>query len=115
MKGFSFLVDVNLPKYFSFFDSDQFEFVTDINDSMTDASIWNYALDNNLVIVTKDADFYHRCLLTEISPKIIHFQFGNYSLRQMHVYFQKNWGTIVSKLSDAKMIIASENSLEIVY
>ena len=56
----SFLVDVNLPKYFSFFNNTDFIFVSDINLQMTDTEIWNYALENNFVILTKDVDFYNR-------------------------------------------------------
>lgn len=35
----SFLVDVNLPKYFSFFNNADFIFVSDINLQMTDTEI----------------------------------------------------------------------------
>ena len=54
----NFLVDVNLPKYFRFFNSDNFIHDVDINPCMTDTEIWNYALNNNLVILTKDSDFF---------------------------------------------------------
>jgi len=74
----SFLVDVNLPKYFSFFNNTNFIFVSDINLQMTDTEIWNYALENNFVILTKDVDFYNRFLVSEITPKVIFFQLGNY-------------------------------------
>ena len=41
-----FLVDVNLPKSFSFFNHPNFIFVADINVQMTDNQIWNTALEN---------------------------------------------------------------------
>ena len=69
----SFLVDVNLPKYFSFFNNTNFIFVSDINLQMTDTEIWNHALENNFVILTKDVDFYNRFLVSEITPKVIFF------------------------------------------
>lgn len=53
-----FLVDVNLPKYFNFFNKSDFIFVVDINEKMSDREIWNYALDNRFIIITKDSDFY---------------------------------------------------------
>jgi len=34
-----FLVDVNLPKFFSFFNEDNFVFVSDLNLKMTDLEI----------------------------------------------------------------------------
>ncbi|MCD4773205.1 MAG: hypothetical protein K8R41_07485 [Bacteroidales bacterium] len=42
---YSFLVDVNLPKYFQFFNTDKFFHVVDIDHSMTDSKIWQYALN----------------------------------------------------------------------
>src|SRR5690554_6729498 len=86
-----FLVDVNLPKHFSYFNSQEFVFVSDINSSATDAFIWNYALESNLVIVTKDTDFYSKFLLEKKAPKIIQIRLGNCSLKELHSYFEKHW------------------------
>jgi len=48
-----YLIDVNLPKYFSFFHSPEFEFVIDINAKWPDRDIWDYAREHGLIIVTK--------------------------------------------------------------
>jgi predicted nuclease of predicted toxin-antitoxin system len=80
----SFLVDVNLPKNFSFFNQPNFVFVADINLQMTDNEIWNYALENNLIILSKDVDFYSKFLLSSLSPKVVYLKLGNYSLKQLH-------------------------------
>lgn len=53
MSSLRFLVDLNLPKYFKYFNNSDFEFVIDINPLMSDLEIWNYALKNNLVILTE--------------------------------------------------------------
>jgi len=84
--NFSFLVDVNLPKYFSFFNEQNFTFVSDINLQMSYTEIWNYALKNELVILTKDTDFYNRFLISSTAPKIIYFQLGDFSLKQLYQY-----------------------------
>ena len=110
--SFSFLVDVNLPKYFSFFNENRFVFVSDIDLQMTDTEIWNYALKTELVILTKDTDFYNRFLVSENTPKIIYFQLGNCSLKQLHQYFNDNWEKIQSKIENSKLIIAKENHIE---
>lgn len=60
--SYRFLIDVNLPKHFAFFNSQEFGFVVDINGAWSDKDIWHYAKQKQLVIVTKDTDFYHRCL-----------------------------------------------------
>jgi predicted nuclease of predicted toxin-antitoxin system len=72
-----YLVDVNLPKYFSPFNSPDFEFVADLGLRLSDGKIWEYASLNNLIILTKDTDFYYRCITSENPVKVIHFQFGN--------------------------------------
>lgn len=110
----SFLVDVNLPKFFSFFNSNEFIFVSDINLQMTDTEIWNYALENKLIILTKDTDFYTRFLISGNAPKIIYFQLGNLSLKQMHHYFNDNWEKIQSEIDNSKLIIAKEAKIECV-
>ena len=87
-----FLIDVNLPRYFKYFHSPEFEFVSDIDTKMSDQKIWDYACAEGLIILTKDSDFYTRCVLSANPAKVIHFQFGNYTLNQLHVFFEKNWG-----------------------
>jgi len=52
-----FLIDANLPYYFSLWNNEDFIHVKDIDDSLTDDAIWNYAKQNNLTIITKDSDF----------------------------------------------------------
>lgn len=110
--NFSFLVDVNLPKYFSFFNDNCFAFVSDINLQMSDTEIWDYALKNELVILTKDTDFYNRFLVSSTAPKIIYFQLGNFSLKQLHQYFHDNWGKIQSEIENSKLIIAKDSYIE---
>lgn len=53
----SFLIDVNLPYYFSIWNTDEFIHQKDINDEWSDEKIWNYAKENNLTIISKDSDF----------------------------------------------------------
>ncbi|WP_310378595.1 DUF5615 family PIN-like protein [Flavobacterium sp.] len=109
---FSFLVDVNLPKYFSFFNDNRFAFVSDIDLQMSDTEIWDYGLKNKLVILTKDTDFYNRFLVSSTAPKIIYFQLGNFSLKQLYQYFNENWDKIQSEIENTKLIIAKENHIE---
>ena len=68
-----FLVDVNLLKMVSFFNEENFFHLVDIDPQMSDQHIWEYALQNKFVILTKDADFYHRILTSSQCPKVIFF------------------------------------------
>jgi len=110
--NFSFLVDVNLPKYFSFFNDDRLIFVSDIDLQMTDTEIWNYDLKNEFVILTKDTDFYNRFFFSENAPKVIYFQLGNFSLKQLFQYFNDNWEKIQSEIENSKLIIAKDTYIE---
>ena len=109
-----FLVDVNLPKYFHYFNNDSFIFVADLNPRWTDQEIWNYALENNLVILTKDTDFYNRYIVSEKSPKIVYFQIGNHTLQELHLYFKANWEYIIEALSNSNLIIATDQKIVLV-
>ena len=108
----SFLVDVNLPKYFSFFNDTNFIFVSDLNLQMTDTEIWDYALKNSLVILTKNVDFFNRFLVSENAPKIVYFQLGNFSLKQLYQYFTDNWTIIQSEIEHSRLLIAKDNHIE---
>lgn len=114
MNSYAFLVDVNLPKHFSFFFADNFEFVIDINGKANDRDIWNYAKRKNLVILTKDSDFYDRCLIDENPPKVIYFKLGNMLLKELHYFFTSYWEEIVGYLPNSKMVIVSQKHIEII-
>ncbi len=66
-----YLIDVNLPRYFSLWAGDGYEHVVNINDELKDSEIWFYARENNLTIVTKDTDFSEFVLLSKPPPKVI--------------------------------------------
>ncbi len=45
----------------------------------TDIAVWQYAAQNSLVIVTKDADFHQRSFLFGHPPKVVWIRVGNCS------------------------------------
>ena len=110
----NFIVDVNLPKYFNFFNHPQFIFASDINNRMSDTELWNYALQNNLVILTKDTDFYSRSLIATEKPKVVFFKTGNMKLADLNSYFLKNWGSIQQHIQNNFLVIANVDSIDVV-
>ena len=44
-----------------------------------DDAVWNYAVANNLIIVSKDSDFHDRSLLRGAPPQVIWLRVGNCS------------------------------------
>lgn len=111
---YSFLVDVNLPKYFKFFNNDKFIHIVDIDPLMSDTEIWEYALSNKLVILTKDSDFYYKFILSKQCPKVLYFLVGNMTISQLHQYFEINWKNIISKLASGDLLLANQTSIEII-
>lgn len=56
----------------------------------TDTTLWNYAQDNNLVIVTKDSDFYERLTIKGSPPRLIWIRTGNVSTAFLLELFRVN-------------------------
>ncbi|MDZ7624209.1 MAG: DUF5615 family PIN-like protein [Ignavibacteriaceae bacterium] len=114
VKEFQFLVDVNLPKRFNFFNSPLFTHIVDIDAHMTDQQVWDYAIENEKVILTKDADFYDKFMSSEVSPKVVFFQLGNLSLKELHNFFMINWGDIISHLEEGSMIVVKKDQIKVI-
>lgn len=90
-----YLIDVNLPYYFSLWNSEEFTHQKDINDQSSDEEIWQYAKNNNLTIITKDVDFSNKILLNEPPPKVIHIRFGNMKMNEFFGTMNKLWKDIL--------------------
>ena len=58
-----YLIDANLPRWFSLWAGGDCEFVHDLGADWSDSKIWDYAAANGLTIVSKDADFSDRALI----------------------------------------------------
>ena len=111
----TFLVDVNLPRFFRQFQTDEFIFVFNINQELSDSDIWQLAIKSEYVILTRDLDFYHKAKDSIDFPKIIVCRFGNLKLNAMRQYFQLNWNAIYNLIRENKLIFAWKSELEIVY
>ena len=111
---YSFLVDVNLPKKFSFFNSSDFIHVVDIDPCLSDEEIWDYAFKNDKVIITKDADFYEKCISSEGKPKVILMKVGNMTINELHHFFELNWGIIIKHLQEASLILVNLDNIKVI-
>lgn len=101
-----YLIDVNLPYYFSLWNTPDFIHQKDINDEWSDDTIWQYAKENGLIIVTKDKDFSIKQFISGASPKLIHIRFGNVN---MNVFFQ----IIASCWQNVELLISNHNLVNI--
>jgi predicted nuclease of predicted toxin-antitoxin system len=68
-----YLIDVNLPYYFSIWNNEQYIHQSDLDLTAKDSHIWLYAQERNMTIVTKDADFSNRMLLNQPKGPILIF------------------------------------------
>ena len=99
-----YLVDANLPSKIKIWQTDEFEFVSRINDEWTDSEVWDYAKQNNLTIISKDSDFSHRIIVSNPPPKIIHIKIGNMKLKDFNSTIEKLWAT-AEKISENHKLV----------
>lgn len=107
-----FLIDVNLPYYFSLWNNDLYIHQKDINDEWTDEQIWNYAKENGLTIITKDSDFSNKILLKEPPPKVIHIRLGNMKIKDFFENISKVWPHVVELNSHHKLVNVYKDRIE---
>jgi predicted nuclease of predicted toxin-antitoxin system len=99
-----FIIDANLPYYFSLWNTPEFIHVKDINDEWTDEQIWVYAKTNNLTIITKDSDFSNKMMFNNPPPRVIHLRFGNMKMNPFFETITKLWDSIVEMNKDHKLV-----------
>lgn len=107
-----FLVDVNLPYFFSLWKSDDFLFQRDLNKSATDEEIWKYSQESDMTIISKDSDISHKILLRNPPPKVIHIKTGNMKMKEFHGFLTKVWPEIVRLNQNHKMVTVFNDRIE---
>lgn len=107
-----YIIDVNLPYYFSTWNSEEYIHVRDLNDEWSDKEIWEYARINNLTIISKDADFSEKILFHKPPPRVIHIKFGNLKMKQFHSIISDNWDSICNLSQDCKLVNVFQDRIE---
>lgn len=107
-----FLIDENLPDCLKAWASDDFLHVTKIAKSIPDKEIWKYALENDLIIVTKDSDFHERILYRDPPPKVILFKIGNTSTPYLEEFLFRYWKEIEDQINSAKLVVVFRDKIE---
>ena len=106
-----FLIDVNLPAYFSLWNSDEYIHQFNLNPKAKDKEIWQYAKEQNLIIITKDSDFSNRVLLNS-PPKVIHIRIGNKTMKEFYRIINSCWPDVIIMIEAYKMVTVYEDHLE---
>ena len=107
-----YLFDENLPKNIEFSPSLPIKHANSLGPSPTDTEIWKYAKMNNLVIVTKDADFSERIIISSPPPRVIHLRFGNMKKKDFHAFLKKTWLQIELLIKNHKLVNVYFDSFE---
>ncbi|RNL55124.1 DUF5615 family PIN-like protein [Pedobacter jejuensis] len=107
-----FLIDVNLPRFFALWNSNEYIHQYDLGDEWTDSKIWLYAKENNLTIVTKDSDFSSRILLHVPPPKVIHIRLGNMKMSSFYNTLKALWPEVIQLNIDYKLVSVFSDRVE---
>lgn len=106
------LVDENVPACSAF--SSELPVVTPqfSRKNPTDSEIWDYARYHKLVILSKDADFSNRIILSSPPPWVVHLRIGNMRAREFRSLLVKVWPQIEWLLKNHKLINVYLDRLE---
>ena len=107
-----YIVDVNLPYYFSVWNSDEYRHIADIDPCMKDSEIWEYAKKNSLTIISKDTDFSDLVLLSEPPPRVIHIKLGNMKMKEFHSIIENIWTEVLMMSREYKLVRVYRDKLE---
>jgi predicted nuclease of predicted toxin-antitoxin system len=109
-----FLIDVNLPYRFSLWEGEAYVHMKDIDETWTETRIWQYARDQKMVIVSKDADFSDRVMISEPPPRVVHIRTGNMRMRDLHGMLTDLWPRIVELSATNRLVQVYRDRIEAV-
>ncbi len=106
------LVDENLPATMVLPSTWKVVHVRSLGDQLTDSQIWDYAADNEFVILTKDADFYDHMLLKGPPPKVIWVRLGNMKRKDLESRIEAIWSSVENLLQRCDLVEIHPGEIE---
>lgn len=104
-----FLVDAQLPPALARFltsTGHQAEHVYDIGmGAVSDRAIWNYALQNNAVIITKDEDFVSLVNIYPNAPPVVWIRVGNIGKQALLQWIEPMMARIIGEIESGEKLI----------
>jgi predicted nuclease of predicted toxin-antitoxin system len=107
-----FLLDENLPRVLSLPATLPIQHALDLGPRPTDSQLWTHAQQNDLAIVTKDADFSQRIVLGAPPPRVIHIRVGNMRRRDFVAWLVRIWPNIESAVRTHKLVNVYQDRIE---
>jgi len=106
------LIDENLPYQIGKELSVEYLHATRISDQATDSELWRYAKEHQLIILSKDTDFFDRLLLEGTPPKVIWVRLGNLTRQQMIETLTSRWPVIQIAIQQHDLVQIHPDGLE---
>jgi predicted nuclease of predicted toxin-antitoxin system len=107
-----FLIDANLPSRLVLWHHADFELVANLGEDWPDSQVWDYAQKHNLIIVTKDADFSERIMLSSPPPRVVLLKIGNLRIAELRAFLLKVWPQIDQLSAQYKLLIVKQTTIE---
>lgn len=70
-----------------------------------DSDIWDSALANHAVVITKDQDFADRLLASPSAPVIVWLRIGNTSNRALLAWLLPLWPEVISRIESGDNLV----------
>ena len=71
----------------------------------SDSQIWDYAMANGSVLITKDEDFAIRASISKTSPLIVWVRIGNCSNSRLLAWFEQETPTVIAALDAGNCLV----------
>jgi len=80
----------------------------------TDTQLWERARNEQVIIFSKDVDFYDRALLFGAPPQVLHVAVGNCSNARLFHILDSEWSDIEAALSaGSKLVSITQTKIEV--
>ncbi|WP_439474794.1 DUF5615 family PIN-like protein [Algoriphagus formosus] len=109
-----FLLDANIPPSLAEDFRGHEVFTTELlsnRNASKDSEIIQFTLENELILITKDFDFYHSFLQGRKPKKVILVKLGNMKIRELRSYFRRNLSKIIELFETSSMLILTPDEI----
>lgn len=104
-----FLIDAQLPPGLAGWLSERDHIATHVNDifliGAEDPEIWDYALNDGSIIITKDEDFSERVSRTKSGPLVVWLRIGNATNRNLFEWLEPRWESVIHLLEGRNRLV----------
>src|SRR3954471_19405682 len=107
-----FLFDDNLPYVPSLRTQWPVTHARQLGSRLSDSELWSHAQRFDLAIVTKDADFSQRIVLSTPPPRVVHLRVRNFRRRDLIVFLESVWPGIEGLIAAHKLVNAYRDRIE---